>query len=123
MTGHVDEGHALFISTFFCCAKSISPAPPEGHFSPANFSQKFDQKLTSNPKGSLHSIFLLAAPILHITQRFRITVDRKNGFWNVANATVFESFSQQLRNHAHINIMRKLPLPDACSKVLAEGRC
>ena len=39
----------------FHLRKSISPVPPEGHFlltnfSP-NFSQKFDQKLSSNPGG------------------------------------------------------------------------
>ncbi len=34
-----------------------STNPPGGHFSLANFSQKFDQKLTSNPEGISHSIF------------------------------------------------------------------
>ena len=37
--------------------RSISPAPPEGHFLLANFSQKFEQKLTSDPEGSFYSIF------------------------------------------------------------------
>jgi len=48
------KGLAPFIRIFHL-QKSISPAPPGGHFSLANFSpnfsQKFDQKLASNPGG------------------------------------------------------------------------
>ena len=35
----------------FSFTKSTSPVPPGGHFLLANFSQKFDQKLTSDPGG------------------------------------------------------------------------
>jgi hypothetical protein len=38
--------------------KYIASPPPEGHFLLANFSQKFDQKLASDPKGISYSIFL-----------------------------------------------------------------
>ena len=39
----------------FHLRKSISPAPPEGHFLLANFSQKFDQKLPSGLDAGLYS--------------------------------------------------------------------
>ncbi len=43
--------------SIFMGAVYIINLRPEGHFLLANFSQKFDQKLISDPKGSFYSIF------------------------------------------------------------------
>jgi len=64
VAGHIPYFHGIYTTrqviphTISIYEKVYRQPPPEGHFLLANFSQKFDQKLASDPKGSFYEGFV-----------------------------------------------------------------